>query len=498
MASTYRSTVKRLQDQGLSRVKKALDNKENPLSRWEIEFIRTSCHILDVNSEQMMKRIIKRAIEKGDRQAKRVMLSIRAQLDDLGTKAENFKRPTTIPAFATRTYDDMDAPARSLAHLQACARGLKNATEGGYSRGIKVAKIAMENAIGDFKATVARVKEACKWKQGTAKDWYAKGVDFCGDLMEEATQALQEAEAREAAEAKVRIMEDQCEELVNLAEQAGKQIVTEAEAEQLTELEEEMEQRKDTVEGLGWSLKETIPAEFKERAHQPVQDSIKIVEEGKRHLGHVRARLEFLSADSESGSYKGPAGAEAGAWRQAPGEPRGRGRMGEDNMAASNDLVTVLRGWRQLKANDSGWPAFDGRYASYPRFKREWMAYRETYHFVVNDDLAAKTLREKCVKGDALRMVSHLDDLREIWDTLDTCFERPEKYMEEAIRPIVEFRKYKAADSSAVREFYSVLRVAIKGARSIGRLSLLINDQTVPRIMSKMPYAHWKEWATKR
>ncbi len=58
----------------------------------------------------------------------------------------------------------MDAPARSLAHPQACTRGLKNATEGGYSRGIKEAKIAMENAIGDFKATVARVKEACKWK----------------------------------------------------------------------------------------------------------------------------------------------------------------------------------------------------------------------------------------------------------------------------------------------------------------------------------------------
>jgi hypothetical protein len=38
MAPTYRVTVKRSQDQGLSRVKKALDNKENPLSRLEIEF----------------------------------------------------------------------------------------------------------------------------------------------------------------------------------------------------------------------------------------------------------------------------------------------------------------------------------------------------------------------------------------------------------------------------------------------------------------------------
>jgi hypothetical protein len=116
----------------------------------------------------------------------------------------------------------------------------------------------------------------------------------------------------------------------------------------------------------------------------------------------------------------------------------------------------------------------------------------------VNDDLTAKALRDKCIQGDALQMVSHLDDLREIWETLDTCYERPEKYMEEVLRPIVEFRRYKITDSAAVREFYSLLRAAIKGAKGIGRLSLLVNDQTVPKIMSKMPYTDWKEWATKR
>ncbi len=62
----------------------------------------------------------------------------------------------------------------------------------------------------------------------------------------------------------------------------------------------------------------------------------------------------------------------------------------------------------------------------------------------------------------------------------------------------MEFRKYRVVDSSAIREFYSILRVAIKGARSIGRLDLLVNDQTVPRIMGNMPYTDWREWATKR
>jgi hypothetical protein len=46
-------------------------------------------------------------------------------------------------------------------------------------------------------------------------------------------------------------------------------------------------------------------------------------------------------------------------------------------------------------------------------------------------------------EGGAWKMVGHLEDLREIWDMLYTCYERLEKYMEEALRPILECRKYK-------------------------------------------------------
>jgi hypothetical protein len=120
------------------------------------------------------------------------------------------------------------------------------------------------------------------------------------------------------------------------------------------------------------------------------------------------------------------------------------------------------------------------------------------YHSAVNNDLAARALRDRCLKGDALQMVSHLDDLQEMWETLDTCYERPEKYVEEALRPIVDFQRYKIVDSAAVREFYSLLRAAIKGAKGMGRIGLLINNQTIPKIMGKMPYTDWREWTTRR
>ncbi len=58
------------------------------------------------------------------------------------------------------------------------------------------------------------------------------------------------------------------------------------------------------------------------------------------------------------------------------------------------------------------------------------------------------------MKGDVWKMVGHLEDLQEIWVTLDTCYERPEKYLDESLRPILEFRRYKVYDNNAIREFY--------------------------------------------
>jgi hypothetical protein len=60
------------------------------------------------------------------------------------------------------------------------------------------------------------------------------------------------------------------------------------------------------------------------------------------------------------------------------------------------------------------------------------------------------------VKGDAWKVVGHLEDLKEVWNTLATCYKRPEKYMEEALKPILEFRKYRMYDNGAVREFYLI------------------------------------------
>jgi hypothetical protein len=297
--------------------------------------------------------------------------------------------------------------------------------------------------------------------------------------------------------------------MADLAAQAGKQVPAEAEVQVLEELEEEMDQRKEIVGDLGRALRETVPEGLKDQMEEAMRESVAIATKGRRYVDHVKTRLDF-SKDSESGSSKAATGAATGGWQTAAeelgevsAEDSESDSESEDEAertagVAPRDLLDFMRGFGHMQANDSGWPVFDGRYASYPWFKKEWKAYRETYHSAVNNDLAARAIRDKCLKGDALQMVSHFDDLQEMWETLDTCYERPEKYMEEALRPIVDFRRYKIADNAAVREFYSLLRAAIKGAKGIGRIGLLINDQTIPNIMGKIPYTDWREWATRR
>jgi hypothetical protein len=466
--------------------------------------------------------ILEEAESKKVKGPRKVMELLQARLKELAARVDGHKRPTPNPAGCTRAGNPMGAAVRSLANLTGCADALKQAIGSQYSMGIGASMKAMENAKLDFGSTIDRLAEANKWRPGTKEDWIQRGELVSGSLLEEAAGALKEAEKREEAEAKVRLMETQCEELVNLTVQAGRQVPAEAEAEVLEELEEDMDHREELVETLGQTLMDAVPENLKARVEEAMKESVAMAAQGRRFVDHVRARLDF-SKDSESSGSRAAAGAAQRGWQTAAeelgeeigeephedaeerwrptrdpvaGDAGERGAAGREG-AAPRYLMEFMRNFGQMRANDEGWPTFDGRYVGYPRFKKEWVAYRSTYHSAVSDDLAARTLRSKCLKGEASQMVSHLDDLQEIWETLDTCYERPSKYAEEALRPIVEFRKYRAFDSTAVREFYSLVRAAIRGARKIGRTELLLNDQTIPQIMSKMPPFDWREWATK-
>jgi hypothetical protein len=80
---------------------------------------------------------------------------------------------------------------------------------------------------------------------------------------------------------------------------------------------------------------------------------------------------------------------------------------------------------------------------------------------------------------------------------IDTCYDRLEKYIAEALEPIIKFRRYRAFKNGTIREFYFLLRSTMVGARRAGLLHRPINDQTLPSmsIMAQLPLNDWKQWA---
>jgi hypothetical protein len=172
-------------------------------------------------------------------------------------------------------------------------------------------------------------------------------------------------------------METQCEELVSLAVQAGKQVPAEAEAEVLEELEEEMDHREGMVGDLGRALRETVPEGLRDQVEEAMKESVAIAAKGRRYVDHVKARLDF-SRDSESGSSKAAAGAASGGWQTAaeelgeelgeefeeeieePGGPTEGLELGgapEDGTAGTRRvgpryLMDFMRSFGQMQAND--------------------------------------------------------------------------------------------------------------------------------------------------
>ncbi len=63
------------------------------------------------------------------------------------------------------------------------------------------------------------------------------------------------------------------------------------------------------------------------------------------------------------------------------------------------------------------------------------------------------------------------------------------------MRLVTEFRKYKVLYSAAIRDFHLLLRAAILEAKVESHLKMLINEQTLPNIMSKTRATDWKKLA---
>ncbi len=199
---------------------------------------------------------------------------------------------------------------------------------------------------------------AARWDETVIDDWMEKGQTVRGDIMKEAADALERAEAREAEEVRVRLMETNRDELIDMTGKVEGQ-ADETEPGLLIELGEEIEYRRDNLASMAKMLKGNIHEELGERAQRALDESMEVARVGQQKQDALRARLEFHSFDSKAGSYAGtlpareaapgchpPAnnvGQQGAGSLSRPGPVEGGQAIG--SQAGSTDLASLLRGW---------------------------------------------------------------------------------------------------------------------------------------------------------
>jgi hypothetical protein len=122
--------------------------------------------------------------------------------------------------------------------------------------------------------------------------------------MTEIADAVHKAEAREAEEARVRLMETNRDKLVDLADKVEGRGAEEAESNLLIELGEEIEYSQDNVASIARMLKGNIHEEFKEKAQRALDESVEAARVGQRKLDAFRARLELLLLPTDIGGHR--------------------------------------------------------------------------------------------------------------------------------------------------------------------------------------------------
>jgi hypothetical protein len=58
-----------------------------------------------------------------------------------------------------------------------------------------------------------------------------------------------------------------------------------------------------------------------------------------------------------------------------------------------------------------------------PGSGRSGWVYRQTYHGHVRDELVCRSLKKRSLASNVKILVNDIEDLREAWNTLDTCFD---------------------------------------------------------------------------
>jgi hypothetical protein len=287
----------------------------------------------------------------------------------------------------------------------------------GDNAGLMRVKLALDDILEKCMKDVDKDKE-----DGLAPDVVETWKNHAYEVVKEAVQFLlhlEEGGLASQPDDRLGPLRGAIEAATHLAESVTKEVQDPSE-ERLRDLARKLGAARKEIMAMSRSLMVGQSASLAMEAHRLVNDAGEVIKSSRET---IKAALRGLGVASDISEVNGPTRAlrppptrpvlgslnaewatgsqsAASAWPPLstpattawpPPEPAPRPRMA----GASSKLTALMQGLMGAQANDSRWPTFSGKYVEYPRFRKEWWAYRQTYHGHLRDEFVCRSLKGK-------------------------------------------------------------------------------------------------------
>jgi hypothetical protein len=462
----------------VQRVREAILKGESVFTSSQGELIKHHATLLGKNSKVAMGKIQQKAIEPGCLPAD-VVRAIEDYCKDLGHRA-------MLRELSGDLEKDKDKERMAQTKImEAELDKFKIAGKRGDMAGLIQTKKALTAQLKEYLRGIEADEEGGVTSDTTGK-WRKAATDLTKDVMEQLNGIGRDVGSEEEdARGPLRRALGRIAALSEAVAQA----VPEPEEGGLSDLGRKLGVAKKELMALSRDLMISQPPALAAEAHELAGEAEEAIRAGQKAIKAALRGLGVASDTSEAGSLDIvplPRRPTVGNLMAPPPFVQAA-PAGMTSPEVGSDVAVLVCSLAGAQANDSGWPTFSGKYMEYPRFRKEWWAYRHTYHGHVRDELVCRSLKEKSLASSVRILVNDIEELKEAWDSLDTCFDRPEKYILEALDPITKFKGYKAFDSSAIREFYSLLRESGHDGVQEGQASTYIGSSMIRRCLVSSP-----------
>jgi len=189
-----------------------------------------------------------------------------------------------------------------------------------------------------------------------------------------------------------------------------------------------------------------------------------------------------------------------------PGRSSSREKAYSDSQRDVNEgTINVLRSMHAKlmtmqgqTGKNSGYPYFDGTLKDYPKFRRRWHTFQDTYHKATPQRELVNLFRENCLEKKVADRLRCEETMAGCWRVLDPFYSRPTQYAQDLMSEITATRKIQYSEYERLFEYYALIRGNITEARKANLEETLLTQANIALMEHPLPMREIEEWRNRQ